>query len=76
MSAIAGNEKPFIIFGVINVSPLVFIEGEGNTVLRYGIIDGVFNEFDATSFALISVMVNTRYICCWCSIGIILDKYL
>ena len=59
MSAIAGDEIPFNAFGVVNFFPLVFIEGGGNTVPSYGVVGGYFNIFDATSFALMSVMFNT-----------------
>ena len=61
MSAIAGDETPFNVFGVINCLPLVFIEEEKNTNPRYGVVDGYFNEFDTTSFALTSVMFNTTF---------------
>ena len=59
MSAIVGDETPFNVFGVIKCLLLIFIEGGGNTVARYGLVDGYFNKFDVTSFALMSVMSNT-----------------
>ena len=43
----------------LSTFPLVFIAGGGNTVPKYRVVDGYFNQLDAASFVLTSVMFNT-----------------
>ena len=38
--------------------PLVFSEGQGNTMSRYGCVDWCFDILDATRFVLMSVVFN------------------